>query len=57
MPVHLVRAGDAGAEEAGVALQGGSFAWSWRPAGAELLSAAAGLQLPEGYQTEIQLVA
>ena len=57
MPVHIVRTSGSGAEEAGVTLNGDAFAWAWRPAGAELLSAAAGLQLPDGYQTEIQLVA
>jgi SAM-dependent MidA family methyltransferase len=57
MPVHVVRAGAAGVEEAGVTLKGKTFAWAWRPAGAELRSAVAALQLREGYQTEIQLVA
>ncbi len=57
MPVHVVRAGPSTLEEGGVALQNGAFAWAWRPAGAELRSAAVALQLPEGYQTEIQLVA
>ena len=57
MPAHLVRTGASALEEAGVALQGEAFAWDWRPAGAELLAAAAALQLPEAYQTEIQLVA
>lgn len=57
MPVHVVRASASGLEEAGVALKDETFAWAWRPAGAELRQAAAALQLPEGYQTEIQLVA
>jgi SAM-dependent MidA family methyltransferase len=57
MPVHIVRAGASGLEEAGVALKDETFAWAYRPAAAELLAAAAALQLPEGYQTEIQLVA
>ena len=57
MPVHLVRIGAAGVEEAGVSLKDEAFAWAWRPAAAQLRSAAAALQLPEGYQTEIQLVA
>ncbi len=57
MPAHMVRAGGSGLEEAGVALNDGIFAWAWRPAGTELLTAAAALRLPEGYQTEIQLVA
>jgi SAM-dependent MidA family methyltransferase len=57
MPVHIVRAGAAGIEEAGVALADGAFAWDWRAAGAELRAAAEALRLPPGYRTEIQLVA
>ena len=57
MPAHIVRAGASGLEEAGVALKDEAFVWAWRPAGAELLAAAAALSWPEGYQTEIQLVA
>ena len=57
MPVHIVRNGASGLEEAGVALKDASFAWAYRPAAGELLAAAAALQLPEGYQTEVQLVA
>jgi SAM-dependent MidA family methyltransferase len=57
MPVHMVRTGASGVDEAGVTLTGNAFAWAWQPAGAELRAAAAALQLPEGYQTEIQLVA
>ncbi|MDP2640331.1 MAG: SAM-dependent methyltransferase [Betaproteobacteria bacterium] len=57
MPVHVIRAGAAGVEEAGVALKDESFARAWRPAGAELRAAAEALRLPEGYQTEIQLLA
>jgi len=57
MPAHMVRAGAAGIEEAGVALTDDAFAWAYRPAGEELRSAAQALELPEGYQTEIQLVA
>ena len=57
MPVHVVRAGASALEEAGVALEHDAFTWAWRPAGAELREAAQALQLPEGFQTEIQLVA
>jgi len=57
MPVHMVRAGATGVEEAGVTLGDAGFAWDWRPAGAELRAAAAALRLPPGYRTEIQLVA
>ncbi len=57
MPAHIVRIGAAGTDEAGVVQKGEHFDWAWRPAGEELRSAAAALQLPEGYQTEIQLIA
>ena len=57
MPVHMVRAGATGVEEAGVTLGDAGFAWDWRPASAELRAAAAALRLPPGYRTEIQLVA
>jgi len=57
MPVHIIRAGAAGIEEAGVGVQDGAFAWAWRPAAAELRAAAEALALPPGYQSEIQLVA
>ena len=57
MPAHMVRTGSCGVEEAGVALKDDGFIWAWRPAGAALLAAAQALQLCEGYQTEIQLVA
>jgi len=57
MPVHIVRAGAAGIEEAGVCVQGENFGWAWLPAAAELRAAAEALDLPRGYQSEIQLVA
>jgi SAM-dependent MidA family methyltransferase len=57
MPVHIVRAGASGMEEVGVTLKDETFAWAHRPAAAGLLTAAAALRLPDGYQTEIQLVA
>jgi SAM-dependent MidA family methyltransferase len=57
MPAHIVRTGASGMEEAGVTLKADTFAWAWRPAAAELRSAAEALQLPEAYQTELQLVA
>ena len=57
MPVHVARTGTSGLEEAGVTLKDETFAWAWRPAAAELLSAGQALRLSEGYQTEIQLVA
>ena len=57
MPVHLARIGAADVEEAGVTLKDDLFAWSWRPAAAELRAAIVLLHLPPGYQTEIQLLA
>ena len=57
MPAHILRTGASGPEEAGVTLKDQCFTWAWRPAGAALLPAAAALQLPAGYQSEIQLVA
>ena len=57
MPVHLIRAGASGVEEAGVTLKDETFVWAWRPAGAQLRSAGEALRLPQGYQTEIQLLA
>lgn len=57
MPVHPVRIGAADTEEAGVELRDDAFAWSWRPAAAELRAALGPLHLPQGYQTEIQLLA
>ncbi len=57
MPVHIVRAGASGIEEAGVTLANETLAWAWRPAGGDLFAAAAALQLPENYTTEIQFVA
>jgi SAM-dependent MidA family methyltransferase len=57
MPVHVVRTGTAGVEEGGVSVNGENFIWAWRPAAEPLRAAAAALHLPEGYQTEIQLIA
>jgi SAM-dependent MidA family methyltransferase len=57
MPVHMVRAGASGIEEGGVALKDETFAWAYRPAAAELRSAAQALELPDAYRTEVQLVA
>ena len=58
MPVHLVRASEAGIEEAGSRPRpAGSFEWVWRPASGPLLEAARVLELPPGYLTEIALVA
>jgi SAM-dependent MidA family methyltransferase len=57
MPTHLVRAGAAGIEEAGVGANGAGFAMTFRPAANELLTQARALALAPGTLTEIQLVA
>jgi SAM-dependent MidA family methyltransferase len=58
MPVHVVRARDGAIEEAGVSLGAtGAFEWAHRPAGGELARVARTLDLPDGYTTEIGLVA
>jgi SAM-dependent MidA family methyltransferase len=58
MPVHLVQKRDGRIEELGVVMAGdGRFGWSPRPATDELLQVALRLDLPEGYRTEIGLVA
>jgi SAM-dependent MidA family methyltransferase len=62
MPVHVVRANagekTGGIEEAGVALgAGGAFERAYRPAAGEVARVARALDLPDGYTTEIGLVA
>jgi len=58
MPVHVVRTRAGAIEEAGVASgPGGAFEWAYRPADGELARAAQALDLPDGYVTEIGLVA
>ena len=59
MPVHVVRTRAGAIEEAGVALgpSGDAFEWAYRPAASELARAAQALALPDGYTTEIGLVA
>lgn len=59
MPVHIVRTRAGGVEEAGVTVGAdtGRLQLSWRPASGEPLEAARELNLPEGYTTEIGLVA
>ena len=57
MPVHVVRSGAQGIQEAGVEVTGsGALGWAYRPARGELLEAALALELPEGYTSEIGLV-
>jgi len=57
MPVHVVRAGDGGIEEGGVAASRGErpFEWSFRPATGALRAAVERLGLVPGYVTEIGL--
>jgi len=58
MPVHVVRTLPNAIEEAGVAVGAGdAFEWAYRPAAGEVARAARALDLPEGYTTEIGLVA
>jgi SAM-dependent MidA family methyltransferase len=54
MPADVVRVRANAIEEAGVAVQGGRLEWSYRSAPPELERAARALELPEGYQTELQ---
>jgi len=57
MPVHIVRQDATGLMQAGVTLAEDALAWAWKPAETELTAAAAALNLPPGYRTEIGLVA
>jgi SAM-dependent MidA family methyltransferase len=58
MPVHVVRTRSGAIEEAGVAVGAGeAFEWAYRPATGELAGAARALNLPDGYTTELGLVA
>jgi SAM-dependent MidA family methyltransferase len=59
MPVNVVRIEGGAIEEAGVAAARGEapFAWAHRPAAAAVADAARTLGLPDGYTTELGLVA
>jgi SAM-dependent MidA family methyltransferase len=58
MPVHIVRVQAGAIEEAGVALGANdALEWAYRPAAGELARAVQALDLPDGYVTEIGLVA
>jgi SAM-dependent MidA family methyltransferase len=57
MPVHVVRVQGGKIEEGGVGVRADRVDWSWRIASGDLLEAARALQLPEGFRTEIPLVA
>jgi SAM-dependent MidA family methyltransferase len=57
MPAHVVRVQGGNVEQGGVGVRSGRLGWSWRLASGELLDAARALKLPEGFRTEIHLVA
>ena len=57
MPVHVVRVQGGKIEEGGVGVRADRVDWSWRIASGDLLEAARALKLPEGFRTEIALVA
>lgn len=57
LPVHRVRSDRGDLLEIGVTATDAAYAWSTRPAGSALAAAAASLQLPEDYETEISLTA
>ncbi|HSD40903.1 MAG TPA: SAM-dependent methyltransferase [Burkholderiales bacterium] len=59
MPVSVVRTRAGAIEESGVAVARGNapFEWAGRPAAGEVAGAARALALPDGYRTEIGLVA
>ena len=57
MPVEIFRVAGNGIEQAGVAVEGDTFAWSFRSAPAALAELIAPLQLAPGYQSEIALAA
>ena len=57
MPVHMITVGAEDIEECGVALASGTFEWRTRPATGALREIALGLNLPQGYTTEINLTA
>ena len=57
MPVHMVRVQGGKIEEGGVGVRADRLDWSWRVASGDLLDAARALKLPEGFRTEIPLVA
>jgi SAM-dependent MidA family methyltransferase len=59
IPTHVVRVAGSRIEELGVSVNanGGNFEPAYRPARAALLSAAKALDLPDDYETEINLTA
>ncbi len=57
IPAHLIRLHAGKIDEVGVTVTGGAFERAYRPAAGELLKAAAALQLPDDYETEINLAA
>ncbi len=57
LPVHRVRNDHGNISEIGVTATEAACAWSTRPAAGALAAAAASLQLPDDYETEISLAA
>lgn len=57
LPVHRVRINQGGVEEIGVIANDDHFAWGCRPASATLQQAVSALDLPDDYETEINLAA
>ncbi len=57
MPATVVRIQSGKIEEGGVGVRHDRLDWSWRIASGEALAAAQALGLPEGFRTEVHLVA
>jgi SAM-dependent MidA family methyltransferase len=57
MPVHVIRTRDGAIEETGIASDAAGFVREPRPAKGELLAVATALDLPDDYETEINLAA
>lgn len=57
LPVHRVRVDQGGIEEIGVIANDDHFAWACRPAPAPLQQAVSARDLPDDYETEINLAA
>ena len=57
LPVHRVRVDQGGIEEIGVIANNDHFAWACRPAPAPLQQAVSARDLPDDYETEINLAA
>lgn len=57
LPVHRIRVNQGGLEEIGVIANDDHFAWGYRPASATLQQAISAYDLPDDYETEINLAA